>query len=934
MEADDSIYNVNVFSTDDLWRQPTSFEDADTRESFLFAPLELDISSIKFDHPYAPKHTLERELRLPDLDTFEFGPLPDLESLDGSTISIDTLPLEPEEDVWETARKQGPANKHVLFYTWQSFEKGEHLDSPTPFLTERGPEVFDATLVRHEESDNDKPRAGRILKGHVLLQSLWNLGLARSSILFRFNPKLKTFESAVPDGRASGLTLLAAQSLTMYFIHIGSTFLYLRSFAERTFSSATAIAAKVALATSVSSVLSSLEDTLGKQSAEIRSLLQLQHQFARPREILMHVARMVDAAKHAKTNEQLSSILHHRLLELEEGDEHLRQLSCQVLCQVARPSLELLGEWMGIRKEDESAPIWQRNSFVAVEDPTVDPPSFEYSYKSEMMPRFISPEDGNTIFETGNSLRFLKTQHPQHPLARLDGLAVQPPDMEWGFAWQDIETLSSKAKAYEERLRRALLAYSARTTDVADALPMPSVPEPVSELPVETQHLDRYFEDSIESMNAPPKWAAQTLPDELQLLVGSILNTTEEKNAPFNTFSPPMSLASTLSFRPLITAQAKLVNAATVRLFFRSHQLRLHLSLQRQYHLLGDGVFSSLLATALFDPNRESAERHKGRMRSGVQMGLQLGSRKSWPPASSELRLALRGVLSESYYSSALYQTTLTAGVAKPPSTPLLNSRDNDELPGQLNFAIRNLTEAEQEKVMDPDALHALDFLRLQYVAPTPLNLVITTSALDKYDYIFKFLLRLLRMLFVVAHLPRSYTDTASRQFRAEAYHFVVTLTNYVFQTGIAEPWADFDAFVATVERRLNEEDEARELGVRVTQGVSSLRDAHEACLDSILFALLLRKRQRKIMGLVEEVFEHILLFAKMQNAGAQEERFGDETVKGLYAKLRGKVRVFLSVCRGLTGKQGYGVGRGTREENQMERLVVGMEMNGYFAAS
>jgi hypothetical protein len=248
-----------------------------------------------------------------------------------------------------------------------------------------------------------------------------------------------------------------------------------------------------------------------------------------------------------------------------------------------------------------------------------------------------------------------------------------------------------------------------------------------------------------------------------------------------------------------------------------------------------------------------------------------------------------------------------------------------------LNFAIRNLTEAEQEKVMDPDGLHALDFLRLQYVAPAPLNLVISSTALDKYDYIFKFLLRLLRMIFVVSHLPRDYADTESRQFRSEAYHFVVTLTNYVFQTGIAEHWNDFDSFVATVEIRLNEEDVAGELGVRVTEGVASLRDAHEKCLDSILFALLLRKRQRKIMALVEEVFDHILLFAKIQYPDAQQ---GEESVKTLYAKLRGKIRVFLSVCRGLTGKQGYGKGRGTAEENSMERLVVAMEMNNYFAGS
>jgi hypothetical protein len=812
-----------------------------------------------------------------------------------------------------------------LFYTWESFEKGRHIESRTPYITEQGPEAFDATLI----CDEGKTSAGRVLKGDVLLQSLWNLGLGRSSILFQFSPKLKTFQPAIPDGRASGLSLQSAQSLITHFTYIGNTFLYLRSFAERTFASATSIPARVALATAVSSILSSLEDTLGKQSAKIRSLIQLQQQFAKPRNILIHVARMVDAVRHAKTNEQLSSILHHRLLELEEGDEQLRQLSCQVLSQVARPSLELLGEWMGIRKEQVSAPIWQRNSFVTVEDTTGDALTLDYTYRSEMMPRFISPEDGNTIFETGHSLRFLKSQHPYHPLARLDGLAVQPPDMEWGFQWQDIEVLASKAKAYEERLRQALLAFSTGSDVVTTTLSTRSEAQYPNEVPIDSKDLDRYFEDSIRRMDDTPRWSPQALPDGLQLLIEKTLEMTSEGgDAVSNTFSPPMSLASTLSFRPLITAQAKLVNAATIRLFFRSHQLRLHLSLQRQYHLLGDGVFSSLLATALFDPDRESAERHKGRMRSGVHMGLQLGSRTSWPPASSELRLALRGVLSESYYSSTLYQSTQGTEVIAEPTT-LLNNRDNDELPGQLNFAIRNLTEAEQEKVMDPDALHALDFLRLQYVAPAPLNLVITSTSLDKYDYIFKFLLRLLRMLFVVSHLPREYPDSSARYFRTEAYHFVITLTNYVFQTGIAEPWDDFDKFVRTVETRLNEEDAAGELGVRVTEGVASLRDAHERCLDSILFALLLRKRQRKIVALVEEIFDHILLFAKMQSANTQQS---EDSVKSLYAKLRGKIRVFLSVCRGLTGKQGYGKGRGTAEENQMERLVVAMEMNSYFA--
>ncbi|KAF2821191.1 hypothetical protein CC86DRAFT_359909 [Ophiobolus disseminans] len=921
---DDGDAIDDVFSIQGLWKQSIHFTDPEAHESTLFAPLQLDISSVKFDHPYAPKHDLDHELRLPDLETFEFGPLPELDSFDVSHISLETPSLEPEDDIWQVAFDLGPANKDVLFYTWEGFEQAQHIEIQTAYVTERGPETFDAALAK----DDSKIAAGRVVRGDVLLQSLWNLGLGRSSILFEFNAKLKSFEPTISDGRMSGVSLIAAQSLIAQFIHTGNTFLYLRSFAERTFASASSIPARVALATTTSSILTTLEEQLGRQSRSIASFIQLQQQFARPRGILLHISRMVDAMKHAKTNEQLASILHHRLLELEDGDEGIRRLSSQMLCAVAKPSLELLAEWIGTRKEQDTAPVASRDSFVTEETGQADDDKPEYIYRSEMMPRFISLEDGNTIFETGLSLRFLKTQHPGHPLAKLHEANVAPPSFEWAFEWQDIEAISAKAKAFEDRLRHTLLAYSRGSRVDAEIVRMP---EDVLPLPREDRASDLglYFEESIRQLDSLPQQPLQTLPDEMQLLMSDILSFGDLKSRGASNFSPPLSLTSSLSFRPLIMAQSKLVNAATLRLFFRSHQLRHHLTLQRQYHLLGDGVFSSLLATALFDPDRESAECHKGQMRSGVHMGLQLGSRSSWPPASSELRLALRGVLSESYYSSSMYQSLLSSG-EKIQKDTTISGRDNDELPGQLNFAIRNLTELEQEKVMDPDALPALDFLRLQYVPPTPLNLVITTTALDKYDLIFKFLLRLLRMLFVVSHLPRQYPNIESRQFRMEAHHFVTMLANYVFQTGITGNWHEFDGFVATLERRVNEEDAAGEYGTRITAGIASLRDAHEKCLDSIMFSLFLRKRQRKILALVDEIFEHILLFAKMQQPGGKVS----EGPQHVYDKLRAKVRVFLSVCRSLTGKKGYGKEKGTAEENSMERLVLGMEMNAYFAGA
>jgi hypothetical protein len=866
---------------------------------------------------------LNRELRLPDLDTFEFGPLPELDSLDESSISLGTPPLEPEEDIWQVALELGPANKDVLFHTWEGFENPQHVERRTAYITECGPEAYDAAL----QADDAKISAGKVLKSNVFLQSLWNLGLGRSSILFGFNAKLKSFEPTVREGRTSGLSPIAAQSLITQFIHTGNIFLYLRSFAARTFSSATSIPARVALATTVSSVLFSLEEQLGKQYGDIKSLIQLQQQFSKPREILLHISRMVDAAQHAKTNEQLASILHHRLLELEDGDADIRQLSSRIMCEVAKPSLELLAEWMGTTKEQETVPVTSRESFVGLEPSPLNEDQPEYVYRSELMPRFVAPEDGNMIFETGQSLRFLKTQHPEHPLVRLHDAEVSPPEFEWAFGWQDIEKISNKAKTYETRLRASLLAYSSGSRTNALSIRRRQDDLALTE-ERRTAHLETYFEESMRELDSLPQHSTSALPDEVQLLMEDVLGVKRESRS-HNGFSPPLSLTSSLSFRPLIMAQAKLVNAATLRLFFRSHQLHHHLTLQRQYHLLGDGVFSSLLATALFDPERESAERHKGQMRSGVHMGLQLGSRTSWPPASSELRLALRGVLSESYYSSSLYQSLLKTGEVAQANTTI-SGRDNDELPGQLNFAIRNLTEAEQEKVMDPDALSALDFLRLQYVPPIPLNLIITSEALDKYDLVFKFLLRLLRMLFVIAHLPQRFNDIESRQFKLEAHHFVTMFASYVFQSGIAGHWQEFDTFVSTLETRINEEDAAGEYGTRVTEGIASLRDAHNKCLDTVMFSLFLRRRQRKILALLDEIFDHILLFAKMQQLGAKVE----ESVRDLYDKLRGKIRVFLSVCRSLTGKKGYGSGKGTAEENLMERLVLVMEMNGYFAGA
>src|SRR5690606_14844995 len=126
--------------------------------------------------------------------------------------------------------------------------------------------------------------------------------------------------------------------------------------------------------------------------------------------------------------------------------------------------------------------------------------------------------------------------------------------------------------------------------------------------------------------------------------------------------SPNWTLVPLLSFGPVIEAQSSLISRECMRLLFDTHQVRTHIDLLRQYFLFGNGVFCSRLAHALFDPDLSSAERRSGVALSGGTMGLRLSGRRTWPPASSELRLALMGVLSECYQPPSASPSQATAG--------------------------------------------------------------------------------------------------------------------------------------------------------------------------------------------------------------------------------------------------------------------------------
>ena len=317
------------------------------------------------------------------------------------------------------------------------------------------------------------------------------------------------------------------------------------------------------------------------------------------------------------------------------------------------------------------------------------------------------------------------------------------------------------------------------------------------------------------------------------------------------TFSHGDDVDPLAALRPMIQGHARRINHAVLSYVFETYKLRHHLHLHKTFHLFGNGNFVTRLSTALFSDDVQTAERKRGTVLTAQTMGLRLGSREEqrWPPASSELRLTLMGVLNETYSSKDAHTST--------------------ELPGGLSFAIRELSDEEIDKVMDTTSIHALDFLRLQYTPPAPLATIFTPDIIHKYDSIFRTLLMLARMLHTTSHLAGhcykrkgtlfSGTRTVSR-FAWQARHLVTVLTSHFTDVVIGSAWnhfsADLDEIDPTQTTQLRQSRSQKDSS---NSGVDDIAMLHEACLEDIRAKMFLRRKHEKVRQCVESIFDVIL---------------------------------------------------------------------------
>ena len=848
----------------------------------------------------------------------------------------------PTEDAEEEKSTQGDIwaatgereTKRPRHRTWDGFITGNKPPIRPLFLNHGGPIVFDALLTFPDDPSRLGNTKTQLVNTKTYLSSLLALAVGRDSVLFqRFDVQHK-FRATVSDLRISGYTKDVLEQLQQQCSRCGSSFITLRAFIQSTYSSRHT-RCRIALASAFNQILQVVQQYLAIDGRNPASLLQLESTIKRVSSILEPLIRLVNQITDRSFDEDVLALVYQQVCNIDGGGDHMPDLIRQVLSIVSNPWIQSIEEWLGTRREDgipfSTFDIGKNKAFVKVEprkyidDFGEDVEHIDFYLDYASIPSFLPHNIAESIFETGKNLRFIRSFHSEHPLAQPDLIdSCQPPHAEWQYSWDSILSLEKRVGDYQKNLQKAIKDASAYVQNQSTRPSTTHRGRSSSELQffgLNPEAMETRLQASIKQLD---QCGMQLNPkDELNRIALMQLRLDQHAVPNQLDFTPHWSLIPALSFGNISDAQAHVVNRESLRLLFKDHDLRKHINLQKEFQLLGSGLFCTRLTHALFDPELETAERQNGVALQGSVMGLRLGGRDTWPPASSELRLALMGLLTETYESEHGTQ----------PKTAQLE-RDGDNMPGDLSFAVRGLSPAEIDKCMDPDSLEAMDFLRLAYKPPSELASIIEPTTLIRYDRIFKHLLRVLRMLYVGNQLfrtaqanktGRNDPSNDTQRFIREANHFVSCIASYSFDTGINIPWRGFETRLNEVERDLNKESDG---GIAPKCcSPSQLGKLHSQLLDRIMSCLFLRKRQQPVLKLLEDIFVVILRFAKQSRlAGlSQDDNFETDGAVKLYSEFRKKMQIFLAVCKGLTEKSRAGKRKGEKDADiQKEEEGIG----------
>lgn len=827
----------------------------------------------------------------------------------------DTDREEPESDIdsrgdlWSLENLTATPADSFELRSWDVFPNPRTRRSGPGYLTEAGPRGFDAVLV-HQATKSGLEDSGRVARSDAFIAALFQLGLGWNSVFFRFNEQSRKFEKHIADARISGISLPALDKLISEFLLCGTWVRKLKRFVAAVPSSEST-EALASLARAIFVQLYSIEDQMAERFRHGPSLLETQLLFRRSGCLVRCLIGIVDGIPRCVTDAEVISTVFTKCDHFSHEFVWLADIFHEIMANVADPWLVRVAKWVGIR--DASGKDGLNNDEIDG-TPYQDHSPSDIAFNARSMPAFIQPELAQAIDESGKGLQLLRSSGHDHPLVEQTKTKTSL-SLEWGLGWEDINRIQQKASEYESELRAEILKHSragatpqrtrGRKSDGDDG-PCPNTT--VSAIYQLSDDLDIQV-DRSHAVGYQPAISSSKMYD---LIARSPCVDLEKNLGAELPFGPPLISALSLSFAPVLSAQTRVINFSCLRLLFKDHKVRHHLQLQWRFQLLGDPSFLERLSVTLFDPHMQSSERKAGVARGGSSTGLRLGNRDTWPPASSELRLVLTGLLSECY-----------VGYNKSPhSSPADNSVEGPiDLPGGLSFSIRELTGEELSKCKNPNSLEALDFLRLQYTSPPVLSEVITPESLHKYDRMFKHLLRLRRMLSVVHDLVRDPSRrslrernqprrTIDQKFRSEALHFVQAVSDYCFEFAVGNTWHNFEATLSRIEKCIDAGD--IDGTISHAKSLRRLREYHEDVLDQTLFALLLSKRHVQARQLLDDILRVILAFSFRSKTFKAAQRKGkggpeldssyEKSIRELFSMFRKQVCGLVRFLRSLDG--------------------------------
>lgn len=828
--------------------------------------------------------------------------------------------------------------------TWEDFNDRRTVAHRPMFLSEAGSSAYDSLLQEPEDYLQLGNSGVRLVNQQAYFSCLLHVALAQESELFKKDERSAEFISTLANIRIPGYSRQVLYAVEQECAACGKLAMDLATFAKKVYSQQPSHCA-VAFASTVIQVLDVIRKHAVVDTPTPKSILNLQNTIRSMASILRPLEILSREMNDSSTDEEVLTILFNYASISDNSDTYTRDISREILQIVSCTWVEFIEEWIGTRPE-RGIPLSRKDigtgkGFVKVGTQTFiddfgrEIQDVDFVMVEANIPEFMPPEIAASIFQTGRNLRFIKEFHPQHSLARDDVLSeLAPPKASWLYNWSDILQLGAEAAAYRDRAVGAI--ESAPQNKSPQEVPvLGSAASALTFFGCSDDELEARLQVSMQTLNLPPQHPQRDGP-----LAGIIQRRLQAETASAVTAGqePHWSLVPVLSFGNLALIQAQLVGRESLKLLFDKHGLHMHLKLQHQFQLLGNGLFCSRLSHALFDPDLETTERRAGVAREGGLMGLRLGGRDTWPPASSELRLALMGVLKETCDS-----VTVVAGKSS-------HTRGQQELPGDLSFAIRDLSEDDIQKCRDVDSLEALDFLRLSYTSPPELSAIITPMALLQYDRIFRLLLRVLRMLYTVNMIFRdinfgwgrfSYVDDVRYRFVREAHHIVTCISAYFLDSGVSIPWTKFEQGLDRVRSELDIPF-AQQAATTAIIGPQQVCELQETMLDQITQNLFLRKRQQPILELLEGMFGCILRYAKymrLEELRRHQELKELEEPAAIYNDFKKHVQMFLIVCRELAEKARLSAGsrdrdsaRDTADASLLSQLLTKLDLYDYYA--